>query len=129
MKTIKRIIMAVFIATSMGAISSYSTMAVAAESAAGVAEGLENTIEQIEIARAELEKEGGDLAVAKKSVYEARQFAKEITGDNIGAAKRRMTKDLKKANRSIKAGNREEALSYVQAAHDIAVTEIKPNLL
>lgn len=129
MKTIKRIIMAIFIAASMGAVSGYSTMAVAAESAEGVKVGLENTIEQIEIAIAELEKEAADLDLAKKAIYEARQFAKEITGDNVGAAKRRMTKDLKKASRAAKKGEREEALSYAQAAHDIALTEITPNML
>jgi len=129
MNTIKRIMLAVFIATSMGVISGYSTVAVAAETAEGVAEGLKKTIEQIEIAIAELEKEAADLGVAKTAIYEARQFAKEVTGDNIGAAKRRMTKDLKKAARSVKAGKREEALTFVQAAHDIAMTEITPNML
>ncbi len=104
-KTIKTVVTATMIAVSGGMmLGTYTTTAVAAETAAGVNQAISDLkkllAEAIEIAAA-----GTDQEALKAKIYEARQVNKEITGDQYGARLQRLSQRLRVANGMAKRGD------------------------
>ena len=104
-KTIKTVVTATMIAVSGGMmLGTYTTTAVAAESAAGVNQAIADLKKQlaegIEVAAA-----GSDQKALVDKINEAKQTYKEITGDQYGAKLQRLAGYIRKARGMARRGD------------------------
>lgn len=98
---LKKVLFALFVATSAMAVSSVATTAVAAENAAGVKKGLEDTIGHIKAALEAINQ--NQVEAYKEHIKAARQTSKEInSGGQHGAKLQIADEGLAKAVRSAK---------------------------
>lgn len=105
MRMIKNILAAAMVAAAGGVVlGTMSTTAIAAESAAGVNKAIADTkkalTEAIQIAA-----EGTNQAGLIEKISEAKQYYKEITGDQYGAKLQRLSNSLSKARGMAKRGD------------------------
>lgn len=120
MKTIKSALTAAMIAVSMGAmLGTMPYAAIAAESAEGVNEAIANTkkalTEAIQIAA-----EGTNQEALVDKIAEAKQYYKEITGDQYGAKLQRLSASLSKARGMAKRGDLAGAEEELKRTLEIA---------
>ena len=106
--------MAVLIAGSMGAISGYSTVAVAAEDASGVARAFQATVKHIDDGIASSAAGDQDATLAHLKI--ARQAIKDITGDSWAMHVQRAGTALRIANTRTKRGDLTGAGEKLKAA-------------
>lgn len=101
MKSLKKIFMALLVASSLALFG--SQFALAAEDAEGVAKGIDDTIKHTEMALESAEQGNADGVI--EHVREARQHVKEITGDTIAARTGRASGRLRMAGVYAKKGD------------------------
>lgn len=114
MKIIRKLSMAVLIAGSMGAISGYSTVAVAAENAGGVATAFAATMKHIDDGITSAT--AGDQKATIAHLKIARQAIKDITGDSWAMHVQRAGTALRIANTRSKRGDMTGAEEKLKAA-------------
>ncbi len=103
----KKIAVALVIGTSMGVFSTYSTVAVAAEDRAGSRQATVNTIKSI-LEGIEATKNKAEPKEIKRYYFEARQEAKDITGETIATALQHANDALMAVSRSLKPNEQGE---------------------
>ncbi len=116
MKIIRKLSMAVLIAGSMGAISGYSTVAVAAENASGVSAAFGATMKHIDDGIASASAGDQDATLAHLKI--ARQAIKDITGDSWAMHVQRAGTALRIANTRTKRGDLTGAEEKLKSAQD-----------
>jgi len=98
---LKKILFTLFLALSTVGLTSYGTLATAAEDAAGVKKGINDTVAHIEAALKSIADK--DFDAVKQHIDASRQTSKEITGDNFGAKLQLGSDALAAARRAAKA--------------------------
>lgn len=126
MKMIKSIVAAAMIAASMGTmLGAVPSAAIAAESAEGVNKAIADTkkalTEAIQIAA-----EGTNQEALIDKIAEAKQYYKEITGDQYGAKLQRLSGSLSKARGMAKRGDLAGAEEELKKALEI-VNQFQPS--
>lgn len=126
MKMIKSIVAAAMIAASMGTmLGAVPSAAIAAESAEGVNKAIADTkkalTEAIQIAA-----EGTNQEALIAKIVEAKQYYKEITGDQYGAKLQRLSGSLSKARGMAKRGDLAGAEEELKKALEI-VNQFRPS--
>jgi hypothetical protein len=126
MKMIKSIVAAAMIAASMGTmLGAVPSAAIAAESAEGVNKAIADTkkalTEAIQIAA-----EGTNQEALIAKIVEAKQYYKEITGDQYGAKLQRLSGSLSKARGMAKRGDLAGAEEELKRALEI-VNQFRPS--
>ncbi|GAB6067398.1 hypothetical protein JCM13664_07160 [Methylothermus subterraneus] len=125
MKTIKNVLTAAMIAVSAGAMVGGPTVAIAAESAEGVnkaiAEVKKALTEAIQIAA-----EGTNQKGLIDKIAEAKQYYKEITGDQYGAKLQRLSGSLSKARGMARRGDLAGAEEELKRALEI-INQFQPS--
>ena len=121
LKTLKKLLAATFI-TAVA-----STSAFAAEDAAGVAQGVQDTIQSTKDAIAAINN-GKTADEVLPLIRKIRQNAKEITGDNFGASLDKGSDVVLTARRETKAHNLTGALDALNKALVIYEKEVLPKV-
>ncbi|MFN3919659.1 MAG: hypothetical protein ACK4JF_05155 [Methylohalobius sp.] len=126
MKMIKSVLTAAMIAASMGTmLGAVPYAAIAAESAEGVNKAIADTkkalAEAIQIAA-----EGTNQEALVNKIAEAKQYYKEITGDQYGAKLQRLSGSLSKARGMAKRGDLAGAEEELKRALEI-VNQFPPS--
>ncbi len=126
MKMMKSIVAAAMIAASMGTmLGAVPSAAIAAESAEGVNKAIADTkkalTEAIQIAA-----EGTNQEALVDKIAEAKQYYKEITGDQYGAKLQRLSGSLSKARGMAKRGDLAGAEEELKRALEI-VNQFRPS--
>lgn len=126
MKMIKNVLTAAMIAASAGAmLGGVPTAVIAAETAEGVNKAIADTkkalAEAIQIAA-----EGTNQAALIDKIVDAKQYYKEITGDQYGAKLQRLSGSLSKARAMVKRGDLAGAEEELKRALEI-VNQFPPS--
>lgn len=105
MKIIRKILTAVMIAASAGTLfGAFTSSAVAAESKAGVAAAINEARKALTEAM-ELAAKGADQRAVLDALGAAKQYAKEITGDALGATLQKFQSSVRMARGKTRRGD------------------------
>lgn len=118
-KAIKTVLTATMIAVSGGMmLGSYTSTAVAAETAAGVNQAIEDVKKALREA-IQIAAEGSDQKALVDKINEAKQYYKEITGDQYGAKLQRLSGYIRKARGMARRGDLAGSEEQLKSALDL----------
>jgi hypothetical protein len=116
MSLLKKILMAFALASSMAAISTYSTIAAAEESAEGAREATKQTITAIEEGIEKTKDPESTAQEIKAFYFNARQEIKDITGVTVARDLQHANDSLFAVSRSLKVDDKHSPLTSEQRA-------------
>lgn len=121
-KTIKSVLTASIIAISGGMLlGTYTTTAIAAESAAGVNKAIDDVKRTLNEAL-QLAMEGADKKALLDKLQETKQAYKEITGDVYGARLQKLSEHIRKARGMTRRGDFVGAEEHIKKAIEVVNT-------
>lgn len=115
MFNLKRILLAIIISCSMGAVSTYSTEATAAGTSRTNKEVIQDILKSLNEALAAIENNESN-EVTQGHIQRARQFSKEINVGSIGAIADRASGAIVDSSRNIKNNDKNAARESLNAA-------------
>lgn len=115
MINLKRILLAIIISCSIGAMSTYSTIATAAGTARANKDVIQDILKSLNEALAAIENNQSKESILS-SIQNARQFSKEINVGSLGAIVDRGSSAIVSASQNIKSGDKDATRESLNSA-------------